>query len=147
MEDDLNLTRVGVIEEKPGVEVSLLHLDYIRSILNSSCKIIWHPQESIGGRYANDLSAETGANVTMLTPLLPIQTPNEWIPKFGSQIDSFLEMVEFNTLQLLNEMPYESGQNDNLIPGFEFIIVLISIFGVSTILLLGYRNKWRRNNK
>ncbi|MBD3194130.1 MAG: hypothetical protein GF317_03685 [Candidatus Lokiarchaeota archaeon] len=141
LEDDLNISRIGVIEEKPGVEVSLTHLDYIRSILNSSCTIIWHPQESISGKYANDLSAETGATSTMLTPLLPIQTPTEWIPKFGSQIDTFLEMVEFNTYQLINEMPYETAQNDNLIPGFDFIFILISLFGVSSILLLMYRKR------
>lgn len=141
LEDDLNLTRVAVIEEKPGVEISLTHLNYLRGILNSSCTIIWNPQESIGGKYANDLSAETGASVTMLTPLIPIKTPAEWISKFGSQIDTFLEMIEFNTYQLVNEMPYKADQLDNLIPGFDVLIVTMLSLGVIAIYIIIYRKK------
>ncbi|MBD3211825.1 MAG: hypothetical protein GF311_04380 [Candidatus Lokiarchaeota archaeon] len=139
LEDDLNLTRVAVIEEKPGVEVSGTHLDYIRSILNDSCTIIWHPQEVISEEYATDLSRESGANMTMLTPLLPIQTPSEWVPKFGSQIDTYLEMVEFNTYQLINGKPYEP--DGGYIPGFDLIITLLSIFGISSIIVIIYRKR------
>lgn len=140
LEDDLNLTRVAVIEEKPGVEVSGQHLDYIRSVLNDSCTIIWHPQESIGQKYANDLSMETGANTTMLTPLLPIETPSEWVPKFGSQIDTFLEMVEFNTYQLVNGKPYETVDN-GFIPGFDIVIVLFTVLGISGLIVIIYRKR------
>lgn len=143
LEDDLNLTRVAVIEEKPGIDVSLTHLDYLREIINSSCTIIWHPQESIGGEYANELSAETGANVTMLTPLIPINTPTEWISKFGSQIDTFLEMIEFNTYQLINKMPYTSGQDGNLIPGFDLFIISFLFIGLTAIYII--INKKRLN--
>ncbi|TXT66399.1 MAG: exported protein of unknown function [Promethearchaeota archaeon] len=139
LEDDLNLTRVAVIEEKPGVEVSGSHLDYIRSVLNDSCTIIWHPQEAISQEYANDLSIETGANTTMLTPLLPITTPSEWVPKFGSQIDTFLEMVEFNTYQLVNGEPYEP--EGGFIPGFDILITLMSIIGISGLIVIIYRRR------
>jgi len=147
LEDDLNLTRIAVIEEKPGVEISAQHLDYIRSILNNTCTILWHPQESISKRYANDLSIETGAKITMLTPIIPIRTPSEWVPKFGSQIDSFLEMVEFNTYQLSNASPYQYNQYDEVIGGYEIFIIFILIFGLSSIVFILKRRKiYERNN-
>jgi ABC-type Zn uptake system ZnuABC Zn-binding protein ZnuA len=140
LEDDLNLTRVAVIEEKPGVEVSGTHLEYIRGVLDNNCTIIWHPQESIGQKYANDLSLETGAEVTMLTPLLPIETPSRWVPKFGNQIDTFLEMVEFNTYQLTNGAPYNPSGNEN-IPGFPILLTLLSIIGICSIIIILQRKR------
>lgn len=141
LEDDLNLTRVAVIEEKPGVEISLSHLEYIRGILNDSCTLIWHPQETIGQEYVNDLSLETGANVTMLTPLLPINTPSAWVSKFGAQIDTFLEMVEFNTYQLVNGAAYNPETGNISIPGFDILLIVLSVSAICSVILIKYRTK------
>jgi ABC-type Zn uptake system ZnuABC Zn-binding protein ZnuA len=145
LEDDLDMERVAVIEEKPGVEVSLTHLEYLREKINDSCTIVWHPQESIGQEYARDLSMETGAEMTMITPLIPIQTPSEWEPKFGSHIDTFLEMVEFNTYQLVNGAPYQGESGEESIPGFEMLLMILSIFGVSSIITIKWKKRYNTN--
>lgn len=141
LEDDLNLTRVAVIEEKPGVEISLAHLEFIRGVLNDSCTLIWHPQETNSQDYVNELSLETGASVTMLTPLLPINTPSAWTSKFGAQIDTFLEMVEFNTYQLVSGAPYNPETGNGSIPGFDILVIVLSVFAICSVILIRYRIK------
>jgi len=139
LEDDLNLTRVAVIEQQPGVDPPVSHLADLYAALNDSCTIIWHPQEHISQKWAQDVSVETGANITMLTPLLPISTPAEWVYKFGAEINTFLEMVEFNTYQLINSSPYMAPGEGGEIPGFEIFIIFIVASIISVVYIIRRR--------
>lgn len=110
--EDLGIERVAVIEQQPGGTVSASHLESVNKIVDSSVIVIYHPQEEEGKILAEQVARENGANVTWLTPLLPINTPSELISIFGSQVDTYLEILDFNIYQLTHssEAPSETIQ-------------------------------------
>ncbi|MHA1726937.1 MAG: metal ABC transporter substrate-binding protein [Promethearchaeota archaeon] len=137
--EELGIERVAVIEQQPGGTVSASHLEEVDEKVDSSVIVVYHPQESEGKILAEDVARENGANVTWLTPLIPVDTPQEIIDVFGSQIDTYLEMVTFNVYQLLHSAP----PPPEIISGYFMTLVFFSLMFASLIIIFQYAKKKR----
>lgn len=136
--EDLGVERVAVIEQQPGGTISASHLAEVIDKLNSSCIVLYHPQEAEGKLHAEQVARDAGANITWLTPLLPIDTPEGLEGKYGAQIDTYLEMLDFNVYQLAySDVPPAA----TTIPGFHIVSILIPIFGIGIILVFRFKIK------
>jgi ABC-type Zn uptake system ZnuABC Zn-binding protein ZnuA len=136
--EDLGVERVAVIEQQPGGTISASHLAEVIDKLNSSCIVLYHPQEEEGKLQAEQVAKDAGANITWLTPLLPIDTPEGLEGKYGAQIDTYLEMLDFNVYQLAHS---DVPPATTTIRGFSIIWIFMAIFGIGIILIFKLRFK------
>ncbi len=128
--EDLGIERVAVIEQQPGGTISPEHLDEVYKLINSSVIVLYHPQEAEGKANAETVAIDNGAMLTWLTPLLPVNTPENLKSQFGEQIDTYLEMIEFNVYQLENP----TFPQREAISGYHFFLLIISFLGISLII-------------
>jgi len=136
--EDLGVERVAVIEQQPGGTIPASHLAEVIDKLNSSCLVLYHPQEAEGKFHAEQVARDGEANITWLTPLLPIDTPEGLEGKYGAQIDTYLEMLDFNVYQLAHSDVPPAAIT---ILGFPIVCILIPIFGIGIILVFKLKIK------
>ncbi len=138
--EELGVERVAVIEQQPGGTVSASHLEEVDEKVDSSVIVVYHPQESEGKMLAEDVARENGANVTWLTPLIPVDTPQEIVSDFGSQIDTYLEMLAFNVYQLLHSAPPPA----EVISGYSISWLVLTIMFMSVIIIFRFNKNKNR---
>jgi ABC-type Zn uptake system ZnuABC Zn-binding protein ZnuA len=121
--DDLNVTRIGVIEDKEGSEPSASHIeDLINAINDEDGNVVLIQSPQLENDTLFQLARDTGAKISYLTPLLGV---------YG--IDSYIKMINFNIDSLKNPIDVpDSGS----VPGFNVQVIIPLLFSIATITIL-----------
>ncbi|MFW9916619.1 MAG: metal ABC transporter substrate-binding protein [Candidatus Thorarchaeota archaeon] len=122
--DLLDVTRVGIVQEKEGVPASYQHLKDLRQKMdvNDVQLIITQPQLEGEWDLIYQLARDTNAKVAYLTPLLGV---------YG--LDSYIEMVDFDLNALEN--PKEPPKEETSYVLQELVLIIL----VFIFLLIVYR--------
>ncbi len=132
---DLGVDRVAVIEQQEGNTVSAAHLQEVENVVNSSVIVIYNPQEESGKSLAEQVARDTDANITWLTPLIPVATPSEVVDRYGSQIDTYLEMLDFDIYQL----EHSTVASPETISGYFVISIILPLMFAAIVIIFRFK--------
>jgi ABC-type Zn uptake system ZnuABC Zn-binding protein ZnuA len=119
--DDLGIIRVGAIEQSEGGEPSPQHIQNIIDLMKEEDVKLLINQPQLDESDVVQIARDTGAKIADLTPLLGVETEE-------GVIDNYIEMIDWNMIQLAN--PKEPAEENNLTT---YIIIVVGTAGVVAV--------------
>ncbi|MHA1712553.1 MAG: metal ABC transporter substrate-binding protein, partial [Candidatus Ranarchaeia archaeon] len=119
--DLLGVTRIGIIEERHGVEPSTEHIaSLIKTMAEENCHLIIS-QPQLDKKDVIEIARDTNSSIADLTPLLGVEGVN-----------SYIEMINYDIEALKNPEPPPSADLSSDI----FLLIVGGAVGVSIIFML-----------
>lgn len=129
--DLLGIERLASIEEHEGSEPSATHIAEITTKIKDELKqgsnVLLINQPQLEEDDVVSIAEETGINIAVLTPLLGVEVEESLQSKFGTTIDGYIEMFDYNLFQLKNTN-HEGTTNTSTqknTPGLTFIGLIL----------------------